>query len=237
MYKKVPQKQKVLDSYMVEYPFLRKKDDFSLSCTTCRGTFSVAHSGVYDITSHIGTKKHQNASKEMSKITPIDQFSKGVQRLPRDNVTNAECLMVACIIEHNLPLSLADHLSPLFAKMFPDSKIAKDFNCKRTKAGYIVHEFCHDTTSKLAETLKTTPFSVSTDGSADKGGKNQLYPVVVRYYNKDLEKVVTEVLCIPPMTEVSFTGENIFKLVGEKLEEHGLNWQKCLCFCSDNLLL
>ena len=39
---------------------------------------------------------------------------------------------------HNLPFSAADHLSELLPSMFPDSKIAADFSCKRTKTKAII---------------------------------------------------------------------------------------------------
>ena len=41
--------------------------------------------------------------------------------------------------EHHLPLLLADHCNQLlFRSMFPDSTIAKDFKCGRTKATAIL---------------------------------------------------------------------------------------------------
>ena len=39
-------------------------------------------------------------------------------------VINAEVLCADFLVEHNLPLAVADHMGPLFKKMFPDSKIS-----------------------------------------------------------------------------------------------------------------
>ena len=48
-------------------------------------------------------------------------------------VMSAELMMVQFIAAHNIPFQTADHLSDLFTKMFPDSRIAVDFRCKHTK--------------------------------------------------------------------------------------------------------
>ena len=52
-------------------------------------------------------------------------------------VAKAEALFTAFLVEHNLPLSVADHAGPLF-KMFPDSAIAKKYKCGQTKTREVV---------------------------------------------------------------------------------------------------
>lgn len=46
---------------------------------------------------------------------------------------NAEVMFTEFLVEHNCPLSVSDHASKLFKKMFPDSKIAEQYGCARTK--------------------------------------------------------------------------------------------------------
>ena len=41
--------------------------------------------------------------------------------------------MAVVLAQHNIPLAIMDHLSPLFRDIFPDSKIAKGFSAARTK--------------------------------------------------------------------------------------------------------
>ena len=43
------------------------------------------------------------------------------------------------MIEHNLPLAVADHMSPLFSKIFPDSHVAKEYSSCRTKTTCILN--------------------------------------------------------------------------------------------------
>ena len=46
----------------------------------------------------------------------------------------AEVKMTVVLAQHNLPLAIMDHLSPLFRDIFPDSNIAKSFSAARTKS-------------------------------------------------------------------------------------------------------
>ena len=59
-------------------------------------------------------------------------------------VTESECLVVNFLIEHNVPVSVADHLSELLRKICPDSSIAKKFKCKRTKTAHMMHGMSRD---------------------------------------------------------------------------------------------
>ena len=50
------------------------------------------------------------------------------------DVRSAELHITKFLVEHNVPLSAADHCGALFRKVFHDSKIAKGYHCARTKA-------------------------------------------------------------------------------------------------------
>ncbi len=64
-------------------------------------------------------------------------FQKDVDSV-RDKTTAAEVYFVSFIAEHNLPFLTADHFIKLCKKMFPDSNIAQEFACRRTKTTAIV---------------------------------------------------------------------------------------------------
>ena len=53
-------------------------------------------------------------------------------------VKETELRLAAFISEHNLSFHVMDHLSDLLPKLCPDSKIAADVKCKRTKTKCIV---------------------------------------------------------------------------------------------------
>ena len=56
-----------------------------------------------------------------------------------DAITRVEVLHTNFIAQHNLSFLLSDHMSKLYEKMFPDSKIAKRFACSRTKTASILN--------------------------------------------------------------------------------------------------
>ena len=212
-----------------EYTSPSLKGEHHARCTLCVADFSIKHSGSFDITRHQLTKKHKD-------IVSLKKTHRDVSKPFTDNskaVIRAECYMSLFLIEHNLAISCSDHLSDLFGKMFPMCIAAKNFKSKRTKTTFIIKEMGKDVTQVLVAKLKKTTFSVLTDGSADKGGKRQLYPLLVRYYDEDLGKIVTYVLQIPDMKKDS-TGQNIFDLLDEALSTFGLRWDQVVSFCSDN---
>ncbi|CAL4070206.1 unnamed protein product [Meganyctiphanes norvegica] len=137
---------------------------------------------------HVKTSKHVKFNECIQGVVKFETF---VKPIASDiAVTESECLVVNFLIEHNVPVSVADHLSELVMKICSDSSIAKKFKCKRTKTTHIMHEMSRDIISNLGNALKTEPFSISTDGSESKS--RQLYPILVRYPDLEHKKVVTK---------------------------------------------
>ena len=133
-------------------------------------------------------------------------------------------------MEHNLPLALTDHMSDLFTKIFPDSQIAKKHAAGRTKTRGLVQVLADSAESSMTSEIQQKPFSMSTDGSNDKG-LEQLYPIVIRYQNDT--KVVTDCLTMAT-TEGSSRCENIFKALDRELSFRGVSWSNCISFGCDN---
>jgi hypothetical protein len=85
----------------------------------------------------------------------------------------------------------------------------------------------------IIEKMKTQPFTIATDGSSDKGAEQQLYPIVVRYFDPDVLKIITVLLKIA-VTKEGSTGHNIFGLLDESLSQYGIPWTNAICFASDS---
>ena len=222
------------DNYTKTWPCMlpsRKGIHYAL-CTICHCDISIKHSGQYDIKTHINSAKHKDNLRNESSMNMMHNFLKRDDKLSDDKVTRAECLMVSFIVGNNLPLATADKLSDLMPAMFPDSKIAGAFACKRTKTTHVVHEIAQDCKSKMSAIISDNVFGLATDGSSDRGYKNQIYPSVVRYYDRDIGRIVTGVLGLSAC-EGNSTGENIFHLLDKEVKEH-TEWRKCIAFCSDN---
>ena len=116
--------------------------------------------------------------------------------------------------------------------MFPDSQIAKKFQCSRTKAYHVIEELAqhnfHDTLNKMKESF----YSIATDGSTDIDDA-KLYPLVVKTFDEKEGKVVCELLDIKECKESS-TGVNIFALINEEFEKRDVSWKQCISFGADN---
>ncbi|XP_072173986.1 LOW QUALITY PROTEIN: uncharacterized protein [Diadema setosum] len=117
--------------------------------------------------------------------------------------------------------------------MFPDSKIAEKFACRRTKTTAIAQTLGQETRVDILKKIRAARFSISTDGSCDRAAKEQLYPVVVRYFDEDCSKVISALLQIATTDERS-TGKGIFNLLDKIFVENGLFWQNVICFSADN---
>ena len=72
------------------------------------------------------------------------------------------------MVHHNLLLLTAEHLSPLYAKTFLDSKIAKNFKCNQTKSTCVLNGAMKPALkSSLIEYMIEGPFSLVNDGTSD----------------------------------------------------------------------
>lgn len=222
--------QKFLPSYTSTYPCLCASDTSPSDafCTICNCSFSVKHGGLYDCRKHLETEKHKSLSKMKLKIKPLTCF------LEKDDVektTNAEMLFTAFLVEHNLPLSAADHAGHLFRAMFPDSKIAKQYGSGRTKTTAILKCMAKNTASNIVASLKRMPFSMATDGSTDQNAV-KLYPVIVRYFDETKQKIVCALLSLKECNEN--TGQGIFSMLDEEMRKKELSWKNCVAFGCDN---
>ena len=68
----------------------------------------------------------------------------------------------------------SEHATKLFRKMFPDSELAKNFSCARTKTTAIVKKaLASHFTQRVIEsiTMSSAPFSLMMDESNDKTDK------------------------------------------------------------------
>ena len=72
-----------------------------------------------------------------------------------ESAIKAEALWAMFVTKHNIPFVASDHANKLFPKMFPDSELAKQLSCGRTKTTAIVTQtlapqFLNRVTSELS---------------------------------------------------------------------------------------
>ena len=137
-------------------------------CNACNTDFSVAHAGVNDVKKHLATAKHKESSKALSGHQNLSVL---FQKDADDQVTRAEVLFANFVAEHNLSFTTADHFTHLTSAMFPDSKIAQEYKCAKTKTTCIIKGALHPVFSEpVVRLCQTFPFSVLCDES-NKGDK------------------------------------------------------------------
>ena len=184
-------------SWSVEYPWLRGSG-ISVNhgfCRLCSVNYSVAHSGKWDVKQHGLSDKHKS-NEENTKVnrTVADMFKPAAEK---NDTLKSEVLFTNFLVEHNLPFLIADHFTELVPHMFPDSAIAKKFSCKRTKTTMIVTNaiapYYDNEVTRLCQNEK---FCLMVDESNDKGD-DKCMVVLVRIYDKHIDKVTTKFLGIP----------------------------------------
>ena len=108
------------------------------------------------------------------------------------------------LVKHNIPLSLADHLSPLFKDIFSDSDIAKAYSSASTKTTCILNgSLAPHFKSSLVEIKVSNPFAIAIDGSNDNGLK-KMNPLTVRFFDGNIGRVTIQFLDMCLTTGRSF---------------------------------
>ena len=139
--------------------------------------------------------------------------------------------MAYMLVQHNIPLSLADELTPLFRDAFPDSEIAKNFSSRRMKTACVINGALAPSYQQvLVEAMKNGPYSVTIDGSSD-SGVEKMNPLTVRIINADSGMVHTQFL---DMCLSLSTAEGIFSKMQAALEKYEISWMNCVGIGVDN---
>ena len=119
--------------------------------------------------------------------------------------------------------------------MFPDSEIARQFQCARTKTSVLTHfgngKFCQD---QLIERLTSdipVYFSLLIDESNDRGVEAKDLVLLLRFFDTSVMKAVTRFIDLP--TANDGTAAASFAKIDESLVSRGLQYQHLICFNSD----
>jgi hypothetical protein len=157
-----------------EFPISAANNNkYAFYCVPCKKNVSCGHQGKADVERHCTTASHRNmasAIKDNRSISDLFQSSTNSSDSLRQSTTKAEILHTNFIVQHNMSFLTADHMTHLYPKMFPDSKIAKQFACSRTKTSCILNNAMmpnlHD---YIVSYMKEQPYSLVNDGSSDSG--------------------------------------------------------------------
>lgn len=84
-------------------------------------------------------------------------------------IERAEVKISLLLAQHNVPLALADHLSPLIRDVF-DGELVQGYGCAKTKTTCILNRaVAPQFRGELVSLMQNQPYSLSVDGSNDTG--------------------------------------------------------------------
>ena len=150
-------------------------------------------------------------------------------------MTAAEVRNTMMIAHHNAALCLADHIGPMQRKNFPDSKIAQNYHCARTKTACILnYSIAPLLRDELVAQMKVEPFSLSVDASSDTG-LSKMNPLTVRIHDVTSKVVLQKFfdLCLTTGVTAS-TAATIFDKINATLQQYEISWDNCTAFGVDN---
>ncbi|XP_066020951.1 uncharacterized protein [Pocillopora verrucosa] len=197
-----------------------RNDKHSFYCVPCLKTIRCDHQGLKDVKDHCNTESHKLSTKAAKNQPSVAGMFGSGGSVIQSAVTRAEVLTTNFLIQHNLPLATSDHLGPLFRAVFPDSEIAKQYGCARTKTMAIINKalgpHCH---RYVVQHCQKHPFSIGIDGSSDTDVE-KMNPATVRIFDVERAKTVTSHfyhMCVTSGRDAS-KAETLFGVVQEKLE-------------------
>ena len=178
-------------------------------CKICKKDISVGSVGVKALRLHVDEVKHKQRmpKDDRSSIASCsksndDILNNNVEKLKQTTITtstdkqiatNAEIMWVLEVVMCRYSFNSCANKNHLFCSMFPDSRIAKECPCGRTKCSYIVNYgiapyFLELLTDELKE---ASNFVALFDESYNYVTKKSQVDVHIRFWDKTTNKVVT----------------------------------------------
>ena len=120
-------------------------DIYKAQCIACYKEFRIDRAGEAQVNSHASGNSHKDkviSFKPTKTIRNVDGKiggNIGVSGLSEANkVLKAEIINLLHMVEYNISFSSASQDNERFRVMFPDSDIAKKYNCSSTKVAYLL---------------------------------------------------------------------------------------------------
>jgi hypothetical protein len=131
-------------------------NDTTVVCKLCNSDLSIGKGGKKDLIKHAGRQVHKKNELAVSGSS----LSKFVMR--QDNsVVDAELRWANFVAENHLPMALSDNFNKLAPVLFPDSAIAKEFRCARTKTSQLIQQALGDTIREnIVDKMKNSFFTL-----------------------------------------------------------------------------
>ncbi len=160
-------------------------------CTLCNKDLDYRSGGIYDLKRHASREAHLRAVRAReTEGDVVRAFTRKQDASMSAAVSNAVLKAAFFLAEHHVAISTADHMIPLMAAMFPDSRIASEMKCGRTKMTAAIKCIAENMHDELVGLMSGGFFSLIPDESTDVAVKEQV-AIAVRLFDEKSGKVRT----------------------------------------------
>ena len=144
----------------------------------------------------------------------------------------AEAILCNMLVEHNLPFLLMDHLPGVICHAFPDSKIASEVKCARTKATSVVKHTIGPAVHKdMVASVKASPaFSLMMDESTDRGDVKRVV-ILICFYDESSFRSKTGFFGLYDIPQAN--AANLFECLDLQISKDDLGYEKLVGWNSD----
>lgn len=196
-----------------------------------------------DIDRHVRSERHIASSKSVQSENTnlMKNFLRNEKETELDKqVKYAELMLCGYVAAHNEPFLKMDHLVDVLKDIFPDSKIAQEISCKRTKTKGLVLNVLGDEKEHLVSVLKANKFSILVDESTDISSV-KTFCIIVRLYCENLGNIVSRFWDLqqvftendPVGAEEGATARRLFTLMKNSFEKFDIPFSNVIGFGSD----
>ena len=159
----------------------------------------------------------------------------GDESLIRNDSLTAEVLWALKVVSAHYSYHSCETVAPLFARMFPDSKIAAQFTCGERKCAYLA---CfgialHFTKQLIADVTRMSGFVIMFDESGNKATQTKQMDIHVRFWDKGSNRVTSRYLSSQFMGHSSAT--TMLQEIVTSLHDHEIDVTKVVQVSMDGL--
>lgn len=179
------------------------------------------------------SNKHLKAAKQVKSQPTVSAvvLARANTESRKQAVHKAELIHSFHTAEHNIAFNASTHTSDLYSHLFSDSKIAKEFKCKRSKTGALIRQVLGPHYQEMVVNLiKSNYFSLMFDESTDQGVVTHAACLVKIW---DVNNQMCDYYLVMERVK-SGKAVDLFELLDKVLSEHGVSWKYCLGWNSDN---
>ncbi|CAH2002280.1 unnamed protein product [Acanthoscelides obtectus] len=218
-------KQKFRSEWIRIYPWLEEKKQQSF----CKACSRFIAGGFKHLGRHASSQTHEKNIIKAKKTPTIENYCENNDVLK--SVRRAELKLTMFIHEHNLPFILMDHLILLLSVICPDSTIAKELKCARTKATNLTRCIAEEHQFSMSQLLQKQKFSLIVDETTDISSQKSLV-VVARYF--DVLQNRSKEVFLGLVRVLSADAESLFKAICDHLKQLNIPLDNMLGLAADN---